>query len=55
MKVTAYHTSSVEYPPDHRNVHHDHDDCYEGRRIEPQHREVVTGGKPRCKQCIKLG
>lgn len=37
-KVSPYHTNSPEYPPQHREVHHDHDDCPDGRRIKPQHR-----------------
>ena len=54
-KVSPYHTNSLEYPPEHRNVHHDHDDCYDGKRIQAKHRESGTGGKPRCKVCIDLG
>jgi hypothetical protein len=54
-KVAPYHTNSQEYPPKHRNVYHDHDDCPGGKRIKPQHREKGTGGKPRCDECIKLG
>lgn len=54
-KVAAYHTNSMEYPPAHRNVYHDHDDCKDGKQIQQQHRVVGTGGKPRCKECIKLG
>jgi len=54
-KVLAYHTNSLEYPPEHRNVHHDHDDCPDGKRIQRIHRESGTGGKPRCKECIKKG
>jgi hypothetical protein len=27
-KVLPYHTTSIEYPPSHRNVYHDHGDCY---------------------------
>lgn len=54
-KVSPYHTNSLEYPPEHRNVHHDHDDCYDGKRIQDKHRESGTGGKPRCKVCIDLG
>jgi hypothetical protein len=54
-KVPPYHTNSVEYPPEHRNVYHDHDDCPDGKRILPRHRESGTGGKPRCKECIRLG
>jgi len=54
-KVDAYHTNSVEAPPAHRGVYHDHDNCPDGRRILLKHRENGTGGKPRCKECIKLG
>ena len=54
-KVPAYHTNSIETPPEHRNVHHDHDDCPDGKRILARHRENGDGGKPRCKECIKLG
>jgi len=54
-KISPYHTNSTEYPPEHRNVHHDHDDCPDGKRILPQHRVSGTGEKPRCKECIKLG
>jgi hypothetical protein len=55
VKVAPYHTNSLEYPPEHRSVHHDHDDCPDGKRIKPQHRLSGTGGKPRCKECIRLG
>jgi hypothetical protein len=54
-KVNPYHTNSTEYPPEHRNVYHDHDNCEDGKRIQQQHREFGTGGKPRCKVCIRLG
>jgi hypothetical protein len=55
-KVPAYHTNSPEYPPKHRNVYHDHDDCPDGKRILERHRITgSTGGKPRCDECIKLG
>ena len=54
-KVAAYHTNSPEYPPEHREVYHDHDDCFEGKKIKPEHREPGTGGKQRCKVCIRLG
>lgn len=54
-KAPPYHTNSPEYPPQHRNVYHDHDDCPDGRRIQLRHRESGTGGKPRFKECIKLG
>ena len=55
MKVLPYHTSSMEYLPEHRNVHHDHNTCPEGLRILPRHRLSGTGNKPRCKVCLKLG
>ncbi len=54
-KVSPYHTSSMEYPQERRNVHHDHDNCHDGKQIKPQHRLNGTGGKHRCKECIKLG
>ena len=54
-KVTPYHTSSTEYPPTHRNVYHDHDDCHYGKAIKTSHREAGTGNKPRCSECTKLG
>jgi hypothetical protein len=54
-KVSPYHTDSPEYPPKHRNVYHDHDDCPDGKKIESKHRKSGTGNKPRCDECIKLG
>jgi hypothetical protein len=54
-KVDPYNTNSEEYPPKHRNVYHDHDDCPDGKRIKSWHRESGTGGKQRCDECIKLG
>jgi hypothetical protein len=54
-KVAAYHTNSDEEPPEHREVHHDHDDCYDGQRIQPRHKDQGTGGKPLCNVCIRLG
>ncbi len=53
-KIAPYNTDSPEYPPQHRNVYHDHDDCPDGRRIKPEHRKPGTGGKEHCKECIKL-
>jgi hypothetical protein len=55
MKVLPYHTNSIEYLPEHRNVHHVHNTCPDGLRILPRHRVSGTGNKPRCKVCIKLG
>jgi hypothetical protein len=54
-KVAAYHTNSPECPPVHREVYHDHDNCPDGKRIKPEHRESGTGQKPRCKACINMG
>jgi len=54
-KVAAYHTNSPEYPPTHREVYHDHDDCGYGKEIKPQHKISGTGGKHRCKECQRLG
>jgi Mn-dependent DtxR family transcriptional regulator len=54
-KVSPYHTDSPEYPPKHRNVYHDHDDCPDGKKIESKHRKSGTGNKLRCDECIKLG
>jgi hypothetical protein len=54
-RVPSYHTNSPEYPPEHRQVYHDRDDCPDGRKIKPQHRESGTGGKPKCKECLRLG
>jgi hypothetical protein len=53
--VARYHTDSPEYPPKHRAVYHDHDDCKDGKRIQQQHRKRGTGGKKRCDGCIRLG
>jgi len=54
-RVAAYHTNSQEYPPSHRNVHHNHDDCSYGKSIKPQHRVPGNGGKPLCSECTRLG
>jgi hypothetical protein len=53
--MAKYHTNSKEEPPKHREVHHDHENCFEGKKIESKHREDGDGGKPRCKECIRLG
>jgi len=54
-KVAPYHTNSEEYPPKHREVYHDHDDCFEGKKIQQKHRLSGTGGKKRCEECVRLG
>jgi len=55
MKATPFHTTSKEYPPEHREVYHDHDDCFEGKKILAKDRQYGTNNKPRCKECIRLG
>ncbi len=47
----TYHTNSVEYPPEHRNVYHHNNNCPSGKQIKPEHREAGTGGKPLCRRC----
>ncbi len=54
-KVSAYHTDSPEYPPSHRNVYHDHDNCPTGKQIKQQHKKSGTAGRPRCDDCKNLG
>lgn len=54
-KVSAFHTNEVEYPPTHRNVYHDNDNCHYGADIKIAHRVRGTGGKDRCSRCIELG
>jgi hypothetical protein len=53
-KVRPYHTVEPELPPE-RNVYHDHDDCYEGKKIQSQHWRQGDALRPRCKVCIGLG
>jgi hypothetical protein len=54
-KDPPYHTSSPEYPLEHRNVYHDHNDCPDGKHIKPEHRLRGNGAKPLCKTCAKMG
>jgi hypothetical protein len=51
MADPAYHTNSEEYPPKNREVHHNNNDCSEGKKIKKGHREPGTGDKPLCKVC----
>ena len=54
-KVASYHTTTNEdFPPSHRDVYHDRDDCPAGKRIKPEHRRLGTAGRPRCEDCQKL-
>jgi hypothetical protein len=54
-KVSAYHSVSPEDMQRQRYVHHDHDDCADGKRIKLQNKLAGTGGYPRCDECIRLG
>jgi H+-transporting ATPase len=47
----AYHTTSVEYLPSHRNVYHTDDACPYGSEINPSHRQDGTGGRELCSHC----
>jgi hypothetical protein len=49
-KVSPYHTNSIEEPPKNREVYHDHDDCFEGKKIEKKHWEtgVAESHAARC-------
>jgi len=47
--TTPYHTSSTEYPPSHRNVHHNKTTCPSGQQIKVK--ELGTANKPLCEQC----
>ena len=53
-KVSPFHTDSEEYPMAHREVYHDNDACYEGKKIFHEHRQGGTGGKPLCEVCAGL-
>lgn len=53
-KDPPYHTDSREYPEAVREVHHDHNACYEGKKIKPEHRRPGDGGKRLCKVCATM-
>lgn len=53
-KTKPYHTNTPEYGAKHHEVYHDDDECPDGKRIKPQHRESGTGGKKHCLECEKL-
>jgi hypothetical protein len=53
VKVPAFHTNSSEYPPSHRNVHHDYSECRYGKDILLEDRVAGTGNKPLWDECIK--
>jgi hypothetical protein len=54
-KVLEYHTNSSQYPQRHREVHHNHDNCPNGKDIKSWHWQPGTGGKPRCNECSRMG
>jgi hypothetical protein len=54
-KVSPYHSTSSEDLQRQRYVHHDHDDCADGKRIKSYNKKAGTGGFPRCDECIRLG
>lgn len=49
--MAKYHTDSTEYPPSHREVYHNNENCSEGKKIELKHRVDGDGGKDLCKVC----
>jgi formylmethanofuran dehydrogenase subunit E len=49
--MADYHTNSIEEPPKNREVYHNNENCSEGKKIQPKHREAGKGGKPLCKVC----
>lgn len=53
-KVGPYHTDSKEYPPTHREVYHDYDNCQYGKTIKEEHKAQGKGGKNRCSKCKDL-
>jgi hypothetical protein len=53
-KVEAFHTTSPEYPPKHREVYHDKDTCADGKKIQAKHRVKGTGNKKHCLECEKV-
>ncbi|TWB89451.1 hypothetical protein FBZ93_116170 [Bradyrhizobium macuxiense] len=53
-KIAPYHTDSPEYPPSHRNVYHDRDNCPAGKTIKQAHRKAGKAERPRCNDCKKL-
>jgi H+-transporting ATPase len=49
----AYHTTSGEYRPSHRNVYHTDDACPYGSEIKASHRQDGTGGRALCSHCAE--
>lgn len=36
-------------------IHHNNPQCPAGRRVQVRNTITGTGGKPRCRECMKLG
>lgn len=53
-KVSAFHTNSLGYGEDRRNVYHDQSECGYGKEIKLEHRESGTANRPRCDRCNDL-
>jgi hypothetical protein len=54
--VAAFHTTSQEYPPTHRNVYHDRSECRYGQEIKRDGKDVPgNGGRLRCDECKRFG
>jgi hypothetical protein len=53
-KVSPYHTKTEE-EPGQADVHHNHDDCREGKKIKSYNKEQGTNNKRLCKICSDLG
>jgi hypothetical protein len=51
MKCSPYHTIIPETGGE-RNVYHNYTDCPAGSRIKPEHKQVGTDNRPRCKDCV---
>jgi H+-transporting ATPase len=49
--VGAYHTTSREYSPGHRDVYHTDDACPYGKEITAAHRQDGTAGRALCTHC----
>jgi hypothetical protein len=54
MKVPPYHTSSIHYTSEERNVYHNDNQCPAGKRIKPEHKTAGTANRPLCKDCQRL-
>lgn len=52
--VSPYHTVVPEYGGE-RDVYHDQSECPAGKRIKAEHRRSGTAGRPKCKDCARLG